>query len=97
MEVSFAELDADAVATLARVYEDLSLGDFEAARPAAEAHVAGLQLSGFKKNAHRWAGLVWGRQGGRWRILADQGGVLQGGGRRCGGRQPARHPLSTPR
>lgn len=53
MEVSFAELDADPVTTLARVYQGLSLGDFEAARPAAEAHVAGLQLAGFKQNSHR--------------------------------------------
>lgn len=54
MEVSFAELDADPVAALQRVYTGLGLGDFEAARPAVQAHVAGLQLAGFKKNAHRW-------------------------------------------
>lgn len=53
MEVSFAELDGDPLGTLRCIYSALSLGDFEAVRPAVQRYCAGLQLSGFKKNAHR--------------------------------------------
>ncbi len=53
MEVSFAELDADPLGTLRRIYSGLSLPGFESMRPAFERYCQGLELSGFKKNAHR--------------------------------------------
>lgn len=59
MEVSFAELDADPLGTLSRIYATLGLPGFEAVRPAAERYCAGLALRGFKKNAHNW-GRAWG-------------------------------------
>ena len=53
MEVGFAELDADPLGALRRIYAALSLPAFEGAEPAMQAYVAGLGLRGFKRNAHR--------------------------------------------
>lgn len=49
-EVSFAELEADPLATLARVYDDLGLGDFASARPSVEAYLRG--LGGYRRNTY---------------------------------------------
>lgn len=59
VEVSFAELDADPLGTLRRIYAELRLPNFQAVLPAADRYCAGLELRGFKKNAHRWA-RAWG-------------------------------------
>lgn len=56
VEVRFDELDARPLDTLRSIYETLSLGDFDAVRPAFERYCGGLELRGFKKNAHRWEG-----------------------------------------
>ena len=56
MDVSFAELDGDPLGTLRRIYAELGLDGYEAARPAFQRYCAGLALSGFKKNALRWEG-----------------------------------------
>lgn len=53
VEVAFAELDADPLGTLRRIYSGLSLPGFESVRPAFRRYCEGLELSGFKKNAHR--------------------------------------------
>lgn len=53
VEVSFAELDADPLGTLRRIYSGLALPGFEHVCPAFERYCQGLELSGFKKNAHR--------------------------------------------
>lgn len=56
MEVRFADLEHDPLRTLRRIYDGLSLGGFEQVQPLFERYVAGLEMSGFRKNAHRWAG-----------------------------------------
>jgi hypothetical protein len=49
-EVGFEELEKDPVGEMRRVYEELGLPGFEAARPALEAYVA--SLAGYQKNEH---------------------------------------------
>lgn len=55
VEVSFAELERDPLGTLRRMYSGLGLGDFEALRPRFQRYIGGLEMSCFKKVAHRWA------------------------------------------
>jgi hypothetical protein len=49
-EVAFEDLEKDPLGQVRRVYRELGLPDFEAARPALEAHVA--SLGGYRKNEH---------------------------------------------
>jgi hypothetical protein len=49
-EVGFEELEKEPVGQVRRVYAELGLPDFEAARPALEAYVA--SLAGYRKNEH---------------------------------------------
>jgi len=49
-EVSFAELEADPLGSLARIYETLDLGDFAEARPEIEAYAQ--SISGYQKNTY---------------------------------------------
>lgn len=49
VEISHAELDADPLATVARVYDELGLDGFEAARPACAAYLA--DIRGYQRNA----------------------------------------------
>lgn len=56
MEVRFAELERDPLRTLRRIYDSLSLGGFEQVQPLFERYIAGLEMRGFRKNAHRWDG-----------------------------------------
>lgn len=52
MEVPFAELDADPLAAMQRLYQGLGWGGrWAAVAPALAAYTS--QLQGFKKNAHR--------------------------------------------
>ena len=53
VEVAFADLDGDPLGTLRHIYSSLSLGGFASVQPAVESYCSGLELSGFKKNAHR--------------------------------------------
>jgi hypothetical protein len=49
-EVAFEHLEKDPLGHIRRVYEELGLPDFEAARPALEKYVA--SLAGYRKNEH---------------------------------------------
>jgi hypothetical protein len=49
-EVAFEDLEKDPVGQVRRLYEELALPDFAAARPALEAYVA--SLAGYKKTEH---------------------------------------------
>ncbi len=49
-EIAFADLEKDPLGQLRRVYEELSLPDFEIARPGLEKYVA--SLAGYQKNEH---------------------------------------------
>jgi hypothetical protein len=49
-EVGYEELEKDPLGQVRRVYQELGLPDFEAARPALERYVA--SLAGYQKNQH---------------------------------------------
>jgi hypothetical protein len=49
-EVGFEDLEKDPIGQMRRVYAELGLPDFEAARPALESYVA--SLAGYKKTEH---------------------------------------------
>lgn len=73
MEVRFAELERDPLGTLCSIYSSLSLGGFDSMQPLFERYIGGLEMSGFRKNAHRWAG----RQA-PW-VMVRQGPVQEAG------------------
>lgn len=77
MEVRFAELERDPLGTLRSIYSSLSLGGFDGMQPLFERYIGGLEMSGFRKNAHRWAGrqALWvrGCSGGRCKRRGGRG------------------------
>lgn len=73
VEVRFAELERDPLGTLCSIYSSLSLGGFDSMQPLFERYIGGLEMSGFRKNAHRWAG----RQA-PW-VMVRQGPVQEAG------------------
>lgn len=59
VEVRFADLERDPLGMLRHIYGGLSLPGFERVQPMFERYIGGLEMSGFKKNAHRWAVRLW--------------------------------------
>jgi hypothetical protein len=51
VEIAYEDLDRDPIGQLRLIYDGLSLGDFEPARPAIEAYLA--SISGYKKARHK--------------------------------------------
>jgi hypothetical protein len=51
VEIAYEDLERDPVGELRRVYDGLSLGDFDAVRPELEAYLA--TVAGYRKNRHR--------------------------------------------
>lgn len=52
IEIKFEDFEADPLAMTERIYNELSLGGFEEARPAIEAYIGAKK--GYKKNAYRY-------------------------------------------
>jgi hypothetical protein len=50
VEIAYEDLERDPIGQLRLLYEGLSLGDFEAVRPATEAYLA--SIAGYRKNRH---------------------------------------------
>ncbi len=70
VELKFEDFEADAVEVTRRIYEELSLGDFESVRPDVESYVGGKK--GHKKSRYDYAEDVVATVNERWGRAVDE-------------------------
>ena len=76
-EVRFEDLEADPLGQLARLYDELSLGDFDAVRPEVDAYLG--RLGRYEKNAHELDAHTVERVGNEWGFALDAFGYPRRG------------------